>query len=73
MSVQRNSSTGFTLKKQILRYQYNGKRFMMYIFVNALDTSSFEYAVSIRSSQIKIDFLLGGNNSHPLTNLEYLQ
>ncbi len=29
LRVQCNSSTGFTLKKLILCYQYNGKSFMM--------------------------------------------
>ncbi len=29
--------------------------------MNARVSSSFEYATSIKSSQIKIDFLLGGN------------
>ncbi len=29
--------------------------------MNARESSSFEYATSIKSSQIKIDFLLGGN------------
>ncbi len=38
--------------------------------MNALESSSFEYADSIKSSQIKIDFLLGGNTFSSVKDFE---